>query len=147
VMYLTNFEVCDSMVYTAVKTIHYYVKHCKKREDESERKVEDLRKLLEIVKCFSYSLEDISIDSKRISDRVVKLQTMIKEKVDLHIDVDERSYASSIHDLFRSYELSHNELPSEDYLVSHGIARKTIKEFGGLKELKKRYNMNALNNE
>lgn len=147
VMYLTNFEVCDSMVYTAVKTIHYYVKHCKKRGDESERKVEDLRKLLEIVKCFSYSLEDISIDSKRISDRVVKLQTMIKEKVDLHIDVDERSYASSIHDLFRSYELSHNELPSEDYLVSHGIARKTIKEFGGLKELKKRYNMNALNNE
>lgn len=145
VMYLTNFEVCESMVYTAVKTIHYYVKHCKKREDESEKKVEDLRKLLEIVKCFSYSLDDISSDSKRINDRVVKLQTMIKEKVDLHLHVEDRSYESSIHDILRSYELSHNELPSEDYLLNHGISRKTIREFGGLKELKKRYNMNTLN--
>jgi hypothetical protein len=43
--------------------------------------------------------------------------------------------------LFKSYYIANNELPTEDFLLQHGIARSTIKELGGIKELKKFYNI------
>ena len=142
-LYITNYENNESMLYTGVKTIHFYVENGKEKEGESglERKKE-FDNLLDIVRSISYNMDDLSMDAKRINDRIFKLQTMIKDKVDQCVSLKtEKSYEDQIFELFTCYELTNNgELPTEDYLTSHSIAKKTIRELGGLKELKKRYN-------
>ena len=138
-IYITNFEICESMLYTSIKTIHFYVMNSLKDDSEEENtKRLEFDKLLDIVKCFSYSLEDLIIDTKRINDRIVKLQNIIKDKVDLRIGIEDKSYEDTVLELMRSYELANNELPSEEYITSHhGITKKIIKDLGGIKEIKK----------
>lgn len=142
-LYITNYENNESMLYTGVKTIHFYVENGKEKEgDCGQERKKEFDNLLDIVRSISYNMDDLSMDAKRINDRIYKLQTMIKDKVDECVSLKtEKSYEDQIYELFRCYEITNNgELPNEEYLTSHSIAKKTIRELGGLKELKRRYN-------
>lgn len=142
-LYITNYENNESMLYTGVKTIHFYVENGKEKEgDCGQERKKEFDNLLDIVRSISYNMDDLSMDAKRINDRIYKLQTMIKDKVDECVSLKtEKSYEDQIYELFRCYEITNNgELPNEEYLTSHNIAKKTIRELGGLKELKRRYN-------
>ena len=142
-MYITNYERNEAMLYTSVKTIHFYIENGKEKDCGMEKRRE-FENLMDIVKSVSYNMDDLSQDAKRINDRIYKLQTMIKDKVDQCTSLKtEKCYEDQIHELFRSYELTNGELPSEDYLTSHNISKKMIRELGGLKELKKRYHSKA----
>lgn len=137
-IYITNFEVCESMLYTSIKTIHFYIQNSlKTTESKDNEQVREFNKLMDIVRCFSYSLNDLLVDTKKINDRILKLQNIIKEKVDLTI---QQSYQDTIMELFRTYELAHDDLPTEDYMTTHGITKRMIRDMGGMKEIKRKYN-------
>lgn len=142
-IYITNFNACPSTLYTSIKTIHFYVKNvCDTitETEESKRKKEEFDNLMDIVRCFSCTLEDLLMDTKRIADRLHKLQAVIKDKVDLKLEQDCMSYMDTAMSLLKSYEIANNELPNEDFLLNHGISRATMKELGGIKEVKRKYN-------
>ena len=143
ILYITNFTACPSTLYTSIKTIHFYVTNVSESISETEeckKKTEEFDALMDIVRCFSCSLEDLVMDTKRMTERLNKLQNVIKDKVDFQLEREHMSYTDNVMIMFRSYEISHNELPNEDFLLNHGIARSVIKELGGIKELKKQYN-------
>ena len=143
-MYITNYERNETMLYTSIKTIHFYTENGKEKECGMEKRKE-FENLMDIVKSVSYNMDDLVDDAKRISDRIYKLQTLIKKKVDDCTSLKtEKCYEEQIHELFRWYELTNGDLPSEDYLTSHNISKKIIKDLGGLKELKKRYHSKAI---
>lgn len=143
IIYITQFDACPSTLYTSIKTIHFYVTNVCASVTESEeckRKREEFDTLMDIVRCFSCSIDDLIMDTKRISDRLNKLQNVIKDKVDLQVEKETMSYIDTVMSLFRSYEIAHKELPNEEFLTNHGMARSVIKELGGIKELRKQYN-------
>jgi hypothetical protein len=139
-IYITNFETCQSMLYTSVKTIHFYNQNSLREDSKDDNRMKEFNNLMDIVRCFSYNLHDLLHDTKRMNERIVKLQNVIKEKVDLSIGVEVQSYEDTIMELLRTYELSNQELPSEEYLIAHGITKKMIKDLNGIKEIKKKYN-------
>lgn len=144
IMYITNFDVCPITLYGSIKTIHFYSKRIhsivKSDDVEAEQKKKEFEDMMEIVRCFSYSLEDLLGDTQRITSRLTRLQTMIKEKIDLKLGSDNMSYMDQIMALFKSHtRLANGGLPTEGYLIDHGITRGTVKQLGGMSELKKKF--------
>jgi hypothetical protein len=86
----------------------------RKKETVDWRGRKSLTICLDIVRSISYNMDDLSMDAKRINDRIYKLQTMIKDKVDECVSLKtEKSYEDQIFELFRCYELTnHGELPN-----------------------------------
>ena len=145
-LYITNYESHNDILYTGVKTIHFYVENGKDKTDDLGREHKrEFDNLLDIVKSVNYNMDDLFHDAKRIHDRIYKLQCLIKDKVDECVSLKtDKCYEDQIYELFRCYELTNNGyLPTEDYLTSHNISKKIIKNLGGLKELKKRYHSNT----
>lgn len=140
-IYITNFEVCNVMLYTCVKTIHFYHSSLTESARSSERERAEFTSLVDTIKCISVNIDDMLTYTKNMMDKILKMQTMVRERVDQSIlEKYVKSDEQLVTDLIMAYEKTNNKLPNIQYLTGHNITKQTIKDLGGMKNIYLRYN-------
>lgn len=142
IIYITSFETIPDMLYVAIKTVYYY--HSKRglSEEDCSKYKDELESLIDHVKMIKPILEEASINMKRSMESINKLQSIIKEQLNIYFD-NEESRGSKMAIVLKTcneFAKINNRLPNYDELSKlPGLSRKDIGHCGGMQCIKDEY--------